>query len=108
MNSPRRALDRSLLVPLAAGGCAGLATPLVAMALVSVGLFRCIDTPTVLNFSSLVPASVGVGLVTTAGALIGSSRRAIGLVALAAGIVVIGFALAGPPYHACESLILRR
>lgn len=102
------ALDPSFLLPFAVGGCAGLATPVVAIALVSVGVFRCFDTPTVLNFSSLIPASVGVGLIAAAGVLIGSSRRAVGLLALAAGIALVGLALAGSPYHDCEAFIPRR
>lgn len=105
---PRHALDPSLLIPLAVGGCAGLATPVVAITLVSIGVFRCFDTAAVLSFSSLIPGSVGVGLVAMAGVLVGSSRRAVGLLTLAAGIALVGLALAGPPYHDCEAFIPRR
>ena len=84
------------------GMVVGLITPLVAVALISLGALRCIDSPQFFNPQPLGWAGSGIGLITAGAIGIGARRRArLSVLALTVGALFVGFALAGPPYFSC-------
>jgi hypothetical protein len=80
----------------------------LAVAVVGAGLsvaldraYRCIDTPTFFYPQALAYAWCGAGLLLFGGALIGRGSRLISFGAIAVGVLLMAFALTGPPFKAC-------
>lgn len=89
-------------IAIGIGSLIGVATPLVAAALVALGITKCMDSPAFLNPQPLAWAGAGVGLLAAGAVLRGSAQhRGVAVIALAVGVVFLALALAGPPYHSC-------
>lgn len=80
----------------------------LAAAVVGAGLsvaldsaYRCIDTPAFFYPQALAYAWVGAGLLLFGGALLGRGPRTISVGAVAVGVLLLAFALTGPPFKAC-------
>lgn len=87
---------------IAIGLFAGLTVAFVAVVLVALGYSKCIDSPKFLNPPPLVVASAGIGLITTGAIGLGGSKHSrLSAVLLGFGVLIVAFALAGPPYNSC-------
>jgi hypothetical protein len=89
-------------IPIIVGVCAGIATPLIAALLQTIGFGRCIDTQPFFNATALVVAGIGAAIAVTSAASLGAGRwPAIALVGLLIGSTLLAVALLAPPYHGC-------
>jgi hypothetical protein len=88
---------------VAVGSLLGLVAPLIAVALVSFGFARCMDSPQFLNPRPLAWAGGGSGLIAAGAILLGSAEHPrLGVTVLVLGTLCIAYALVGPPYHSCR------
>lgn len=88
---------------VAIGLLVGLMAPFAAVALVSLGYGRCIDSPKFLDPRPLAIAGSGIGLIAAGAIGLGAARQSrLSAAVLGLGVLVVAFALAGPPYNSCK------